>query len=141
LLERSRARDRNGCVSEGTRSPPFAGAHRSLVSRLASLAAAHFLARSQAYGIKNYNGPLKAGVGGDSYASDERYGARSVLGANITMPNGNMDPWHSLGVVNSTGTFYDEDQVTTNSETVVFIDGTAHWYTPIPQPESRQLNH
>lgn len=41
------------------------------------------------------------------------------------MPNGNMDPWHSLGVVNATGEFYETVELT-ESESVVFIDGTAH---------------
>jgi serine protease 16 len=80
----------------------------------------------ESYGIKNYKGPLKAGNSGDSYAADERYGARSVQGLNITMPNGNMDPWHSLGVINATGTYYSSDQETSPEVSVVFIDGTAH---------------
>jgi len=92
-----------------------------------SLEIAGKLMCEEAYGIKNYKGPLKNGAGmGDTYASDERYGARSIIGANITMPNGNMDPWHSLGVVNETAKFYADDQVTTEGDTVVFIDGTAH---------------
>mmetsp|Transcript_27774 Transcript_27774/g.52619 ORF Transcript_27774/g.52619 Transcript_27774/m.52619 type:complete len:541 (-) Transcript_27774:128-1750(-) len=78
----------------------------------------------QAYGIEGYTGPQKSGDG-SKYASTEMYGSRSVLGANITMPNGNMDPWHSLGVVNATGEFYEPAELT-HSETVVFIDGTAH---------------
>ena len=76
------------------------------------------------YGIKDYKGPLTSGNG--NYASDEMYGARSVQGANITMPNGSCDPWHSLSVINETGYFYDDSQKTTDSETIVFIDGTAH---------------
>ena len=77
-----------------------------------------------AYNIKDYKGPQTSGSG--AYASDERYGARRVLGANITMPNGSADPWSSLGVVNETAAFYDETQELTDSEKIVFIDGTAH---------------
>jgi len=78
----------------------------------------------QSYGIEEYWGPQKSGDG-KKYASTETYGSRSVQGANITIPNGNMDPWHSLGVVNATGEFYEPAELT-RSENVVFIDGTAH---------------
>jgi len=78
----------------------------------------------QAYDITDYAGPQRSGAKG-VYASTEMYGARSVQGANITMPNGNMDPWHSLSVVNETSQFYEPAEMTA-SETRVEIDGTAH---------------
>jgi hypothetical protein len=78
----------------------------------------------QAYDIEDYKGPQMSGDK-SRYASTEMYGARSVQGANITMPNGNMDPWHSLSVVNETSQFYEPAEIT-SSETIVEIDGTAH---------------
>lgn len=38
--------------------------------------------------------------------SNAAYGGRAVEGINITLVNGSMDPWHSLGVINSTSPFY-----------------------------------
>ena len=78
----------------------------------------------QAYDIEDYKGPQMSGDK-SRYASTEMYGARSVQGANITMPNGNMDPWHSRSVVNETSQFYEPAEIT-SSETIVEIDGTAH---------------
>ena len=54
--------------------------------------------------------------------------------ANTTLPNGNMDPWHSLSVVNQSDPFAqscvgenicDKQQLGENDH-LVFIDGTAH---------------
>jgi len=80
--------------------------------------------------IKDYDGPMRGGGqtedGTYNYASDEHYGARVIQGANITMPNGSCDPWHSLGVVDSEAKFYDDSQITGELVDPVFIDGTAH---------------
>jgi len=86
----------------------------------------------QGFGIpeSEYTGP-KANSKGP--VANTRYGGRHVEGINITMPNGNCDPWHALSVVNATDPFYESgagmagcpgEQVTTAS--VVEIDGTAH---------------
>ena len=51
--------------------------------------------------------------------SNNYYGATSIAGTNIIFPNGNIDPWHALGVINGT-------KLVQESEYPVFIDGTAH---------------
>jgi serine protease 16 len=83
-----------------------------------------------AYQVENYTGPKQSGASSDGelmYAADETYGALDVQGSNITMPNGNCDPWHALGIVNATSPYYKEgEQHLTDSEQAVFIDGTAH---------------
>ena len=54
--------------------------------------------------------------------SNAFYGGRAVEGINITLVNGSMDPWHSLGAINRTAAFYDSctdqctHQVWTSSE-------------------------
>ena len=91
-----------------------------------------------AFGLDGYTGPQV------EWELDN-YGGRNLAGANITMVNGNMDPWHALSIVNASNRFYDEcvlpdgsrpaagssgsacpAQRVTRSETVVEIDGTAH---------------
>lgn len=45
------------------------------------------------------------------------------------MPNGNMDPWHALGVVNASDTYFEAGggrQVLAAGVSVVELDGTAH---------------
>lgn len=42
------------------------------------------------------------------------------------MPNGSMDPWHALSVINATDPFYSSSQETSKSVRPVEIDGTAH---------------
>jgi len=61
------------------------------------------------------------------------YGNRFIGEANITFPNGNSDPWHALGVVNTTDGFYQSctdgpctPQHLQTSDRLVFMDGTAH---------------
>ena len=68
--------------------------------------------------------------------SNTLYGARNFDGINVTIVNGNMDPWHSLGIINATDRFYDScgdtdpsdcaPQHVERSSTVVFIDGSSH---------------
>ena len=91
-----------------------------------------------AFGLDGYTGP-------NVHWELDNYGGRDLAGANITMVNGNMDPWHALSIVNATNRFYDTcvlpdgsrpapgssgsdcpAQRVTQSETVVEIDGTAH---------------
>jgi len=60
------------------------------------------------------------------------YGGRNLEGSNITLVNGDMDPWHSLGIINATARFHDSctdgctRQAVTPSEEVVFLRDTAH---------------
>jgi hypothetical protein len=85
-------------------------------------------------GLTPYTGPKKNDQGP---LSNTEYGARHVEGLNITMPNGNMDPWHALSVVNASDAYYESgsSQETTGGGgadpagakvAVVEIDGTAH---------------
>eukprot|EP01035_Chromulina_nebulosa_P018500 gene18500-24217_t len=48
------------------------------------------------------------------------YGDVNVAGTNIVFPSGTIDPWHALGVTNST------PALTQSTEQPVFILGTAH---------------
>ena len=64
-------------------------------------------------------------------AANTHYGGRRVLGRNITMPNGNMDPWHSLSVINASDAFYDAGSGAaavqrTAGVTVVELHDTSH---------------
>ena len=86
----------------------------------------------QAFGVApagSYPGPVADASGP---AANTAYGARHVEGSFITMPNGNMDPWHALGVVNASDPFYEAGsgagaaQELSKGITVVTIDGTAH---------------
>ena len=91
-----------------------------------------------AFGLDDYSGP-------DTKWTNTNYGARDMASANITMVNGNMDPWHALSIVNASSRFHDvcvgrngerapagssgsfcPAQRVTESEAIVFIDGTAH---------------
>jgi thymus-specific serine protease len=65
--------------------------------------------------------------------SNTHYGNRDIASVNTTLPNGSADPWHSLGVVNSTDPFYNscdgnacEKQRLKASDHLVFLDGTSH---------------
>eukprot|EP00873_Tetraselmis_striata_P009752 jgi/Tetstr1/430016/TSEL_019877.t1 len=64
--------------------------------------------------------------------SNAAYGGRHVRGTNITLVNGSMDPWHALGVVNDTDTFFNSctdactHQDLAKGEQLVFLKGTAH---------------
>ena len=44
------------------------------------------------------------------------YGGRNVTGTNIVFPNGSIDPWHALSILEDIG----------SSVKAVFITGTAH---------------
>ena len=91
-----------------------------------------------AFGLDDYSGP-------NTKWTNTNYGARDMASANITMVNGNMDPWHALSIVNASSRFHDvcvgrngerpsagssgsfcPAQRVTESEAIVFIDGTAH---------------
>lgn len=95
------------------------------------IAAAGQAVCEQAFGLKNgtYEGP-----NGDAAGpwANTQYGAREVQGTNITMPNGNMDPWHALSVVNASDAFFEAGsgegavQAVAKGIAVVTIDGTAH---------------
>ena len=61
------------------------------------------------------------------------YGNRDYHGEHATLVNGNMDPWHALGIVNRTDAFYHSciggicsEQSVPKSSTIVTIEGTAH---------------
>ena len=62
------------------------------------------------------------------FATNKHYGGRDNIprnATNIVFPNGSIDPWHALGVLESTG-----------SLVAVFINGTAHcanMYPPSPK--------
>ena len=58
----------------------------------------------RAFGLYGYSGPRADGAG--LYANGE-YGARRVLTPRTTMPNGNMDPWHALSVINASDPFFE----------------------------------
>jgi serine protease 16 len=45
-------------------------------------------------------------------------GGRNISGTNIVFPNGSIDPWHALGVL--------ETESGSGNE-AIYIDGTAHW--------------
>jgi len=47
------------------------------------------------------------------------YGDVRIAGTNIIFPSGTIDPWHVLGVTDTT-------ELTNPTETSVFITGTAH---------------
>eukprot|EP00854_Cymbomonas_tetramitiformis_P005953 gene5953-7157_t len=52
------------------------------------------------YNLSKYGGP-------NTEFANMNYGSRDLSGANITLSNGNMDPWHALGIVNRTDRFYE----------------------------------
>jgi len=52
--------------------------------------------------------------------TNEQYGALNVAATNVLWPSGTIDPWHALGITNSTGTLPQP------SERPVYIEGTAH---------------
>eukprot|EP00466_Bigelowiella_natans_P015119 jgi/Bigna1/46144/estExt_Genewise1.C_20198 len=78
----------------------------------------------------DYAGPA---ANAEGLVANTAYGARNLAAHNITAVNGNMDPWHSLGIVNASDPFFNAGdsssrfpQHVTPSESIVFIDGTAH---------------
>lgn len=79
----------------------------------------------QGFDLDEYTGPRANAQG---LLANTQYGARHVEGINITMPNGNCDPWHALSTANSTDAFYESGSTQELSEgvTIVEIDGTAH---------------
>ena len=58
---------------------------------------------------------------------------RDLAGTNITIPNGSMDPWHALAILNATfDPFSSPTEHLTPSERAVFIQDTAHCRRPRP---------
>jgi hypothetical protein len=58
---------------------------------------------------------------------------RDLAGTNITIPNGSMDPWHALAILNATfDPFSSPTEHLTPSERAVFIQDTAHCRRPHP---------
>ena len=79
----------------------------------------------------------------DVAESNRRYGGRDFLAPNVTLVNGNLDPWHALGVVSPTDPYYEScadaagrderagdagcpAQRVLPSASVVLIDSTSH---------------
>lgn len=99
-----------------------------------------------AWGTGEYNGPRITWT-------NTHYGNRDIASVNTTLPNGSGDPWHALGIVNSTDLFYNSgcDQEGTEgcakqklkaSDQAVFIDGTSHcrdMFAPVP-PDSKVID-
>uniref|UniRef100_A0A7S3HC00 Uncharacterized protein n=1 Tax=Spumella elongata TaxID=89044 RepID=A0A7S3HC00_9STRA len=52
---------------------------------------------------------------------NQNYGDIHIAGTNIAFPSGTIDPWHALGVQNSTAALLPQP-----TEQSVFIEGTAH---------------
>lgn len=73
-------------------------------------------------------------IGANTSFTNHYYGNRKYKGLNVTFVNGNVDPWHSLGIVNETDGFFNScngnpecyQQQITSSDNLVFMDGTAH---------------
>ena len=72
---------------------------------------------------EDYAGPKR---NAEELLANTEYGARALQGINITIPNGSMDPWHALGIVNQTDEFFSQSQRLSKQERVVFIKDTAH---------------
>jgi serine protease 16 len=69
---------------------------------------------------------------------NEYYGATHISGTNIAFPSGTIDPWHALGVSNTTVPLPQE------SEKKVYIEGTAHChdlYAPNPSSDPQSLTN
>lgn len=82
---------------------------------------------ANAFGIPDYAGPRTSGNG--DLDANSKYGARNYVTANVTFVNGNVDPWHALGIVNSTDLFYQaggNQQIISDAVSVVELIGTAH---------------
>ena len=75
--------------------------------------------------------------------TNRRYGGRAMLAQNVTIVNGNLDPWHALGIVNVSDPYFEsclrddgervlpgepgcESQRVDRSSSIVLIDSTAH---------------
>ena len=54
---------------------------------------------------------------------NDQYGSLDISGTNIVFPSGTIDPWHALGITNSTGVAVPESKY---NEDPLFILGTAH---------------
>jgi len=52
---------------------------------------------------------------------NQKFGDVHIAGTNIVFPSGTIDPWHALGVTNSSSVLLPQ-----RSEQAVFIEGTAH---------------
>eukprot|EP01063_Lacrimia_lanifica_P007146 TRINITY_DN14523_c0_g1_i1.p1 TRINITY_DN14523_c0_g1~~TRINITY_DN14523_c0_g1_i1.p1 ORF type:complete len:546 (+),score=150.30 TRINITY_DN14523_c0_g1_i1:61-1698(+) len=81
---------------------------------------------AEVFHLRNYTGP-------NTLWANTNYGNRDLQATNVVTPNGNMDPWHALGIVNATDAFYNTctggpctPQRVAASDDVVLIDGTAH---------------
>jgi serine protease 16 len=79
-----------------------------------------------AWGDQPYSGP-------EVERSNTQYGDRNIASVNTSLPNGSADPWHALGVVNSTDGFFNscdgnpcEKQQLKATDYAVFLDGTSH---------------
>jgi hypothetical protein len=68
---------------------------------------------TQIYGSQFNQASIQAAI--DS--TDKFYGGRdNYRGTNVVLPNGSVDPWHALGILNNLGT----------TTIAAFINGTAH---------------
>ena len=79
-----------------------------------------------AFNITNYQGPQSDAFG---LSANSQYAARNYLASNVTFVNGNVDPWHSLSIVNDTDLFYQaggNQQIIGPRVNYVEIIGTAH---------------
>lgn len=84
-----------------------------------------FYAFKEWLGVSYYEKICRASFDGWKSLPDEdeanwMYGNVNIAGTNIIFPNGNIDPWHALGITTET------PELPNSSETPVFIDGTAH---------------
>ena len=50
---------------------------------------------------------LPKGTRPDTAWANTNYGGRDLRAQNVTVPNGSLDPWHALALVNSSDAFYD----------------------------------
>jgi len=81
----------------------------------------------------SYHGPAAItsstpGAARGALDANIHFGARVVEGGNITLPNGSLDPWHALGVVNASDPFHasGSPQETGPGVVVVELVATAH---------------
>ena len=73
--------------------------------------------------------PLKNVANKLIFFSEEAFGGRDIVTSNTFFSNGNVDPWHALGIIEPFA------RSMPNSD-VVYIDGTAHCadlYSPSPK--------
>ena len=81
----------------------------------ASSIAANIDYTNEYYGISNYTTTFQN-------SAPPRAGGRDIQGSNIVFPNGSIDPWHALGVLNTT----------VEGITPIFITGTSHCADMLP---------